>query len=172
MPAIGVDLAFDELKLVELVDAAAMVAHGDGASHGEGIRIHEAKGGGAVAEDEIVAVPSETPTFAVVLEFAEAVEGFAVVNESRATGPLQLEQSVIEQGKSFAEGIDRQMPQLEDAARFGIDPAKGGLVVAPGGLIIDSFVQEQSLGKGGDVVGIGRHKLITQAARLRDSRLA
>ena len=74
VPAIGVDLAFDELKLVELVDGAAMIADGDGASHGERIRIHEAKGGRAVAHNKMFSVPGETPAFAVVVEFAEAFE--------------------------------------------------------------------------------------------------
>src|SRR5580658_4459270 len=81
VPDVGVDLAVDELELVELGDGDAVVADGDTAEFVEGFGIEEAERGGAVGEDDAFAVLGEAPALAGIGEGAQQVEGRAVIDE-------------------------------------------------------------------------------------------
>src|SRR3954452_16797374 len=79
VPDIGVDLAVDVLDLVDVVDGFSAVLHCQAADFLEGCGIEEAQGGGAVAEDEGLAILGEAPAFPVKRKRAQQAEAEAVI---------------------------------------------------------------------------------------------
>src|SRR5688572_23698042 len=75
VPDVGPDLAVDVLELVQSHERHAVAAHLDLTRNGKRLWIAEAEGRRAVAHDELPAVVSEPPPFAVVLHRALHLEG-------------------------------------------------------------------------------------------------
>jgi len=91
VPDVGVDFAVDVLELVELVDGFGAVFDDDVAGLGEGVRVAEAEGGGAVAGDEFLSGAGDAPAFAVVVELVHDSQGEAIKHETGVGLPGPLE---------------------------------------------------------------------------------
>ena len=93
VPNVRPDLAVDVLELVQLRHRRAVGAHLDLARDGERLRIAETDRRRAVAHDELPAVVSEPPPFAVVLHRALDFERLEVVHDDDAVLPRELIQA-------------------------------------------------------------------------------
>lgn len=56
----------------------------------------------AITEDEVGSIPGEAPAFTLVVEVAEVLEGFPIIDESAAAFPFELVEFVIMQGEALA----------------------------------------------------------------------
>ena len=83
MPEIGVDLAVDELELVEVTDAVGATVDSDMARFAEGGGITEAEGICAVRSYDFGGGAGHAPALAGVGKLAEKAEGAAVVDEAK-----------------------------------------------------------------------------------------
>src|SRR5207249_3044281 len=79
---VGVDLAVDELELIQIFDTLVAVEHYETAQLGESLGIQESQFRGAVAHDEPVIVMSEAPSFAWVHESRPWLERRNVVGHA------------------------------------------------------------------------------------------
>src|ERR1043166_4082088 len=79
---VGVDLAVDELELIQIFDTLVAVEHFEPAQLDESLRIQESQFRGAVAHDKPVIVMSEAPSFAWVHETRPWLEGRNVVGHA------------------------------------------------------------------------------------------
>src|SRR2546422_4332232 len=91
---VGVDLAVDELQLIQIFDRLVAVEHFEAAQLGESLGTQKSQFRGAVAHDEAVIVMSEAPSFTSVHETRPWVERRNVVGQADvvsqvATGVLE-----------------------------------------------------------------------------------
>src|ERR1035438_2039944 len=80
VPDVCVDLAVDEFEFIELSHGSAVIFDHNFPDRAEGGWIEEAQSCAAVAQDQALAVLSQSPAFAVVLKGAQKAESGAVVD--------------------------------------------------------------------------------------------
>jgi hypothetical protein len=145
-PTVGKDLSFDKFQFIDSVDRPELIVDFHRAHQGEILGLEEAKESRAVAQNEMFAIPSETPAFSLIMEVTEVLHCLAVEDKSDAPLPCQLVEAISAQGEPLAKELFWERELLEDLSGFGIDFAEGRGPVASGGLIIKAFMEEQSLG--------------------------
>ena len=91
VPDIGIYLAVNVLKFIELSDRQAVVGDGDATQQAESYGIEKAKRGGAVRQDETFTVLSEPPAFAGVREATQELEAETVVDQRDVVLPSELD---------------------------------------------------------------------------------
>ena len=145
-PAIGKDLSFDKFQFIDSVDRPELIMDFHRAHQGEILGLEEAKESGAVAENEMFAIPSETPAFSLIMEVAEVLHCLAVEDESDPSLPCQLVEAISSQGEPLAKELFWERALLDDLSGFGIDFAQGRGSIPSGGFIINPFMEKESLG--------------------------
>lgn len=145
-PAIGKDLSFDKFQFIDSVDRPELIVDFHRAHQGKILGLEEAKESRAVAENEMFAIPSETPAFSLIMEVAEVLHCLAVEDKSDASLPCQLVEAISPQGESLAKEFSWERALLDDLSGFGIDFAQGRGPVTSGGFIINSFMEKDPLG--------------------------
>src|SRR5215470_9324630 len=124
MPDIREDFAANELEFVQVLDRLAVpVDYIQAPQHLKCFRIQEAERGSAIAQDQAFLVVSEPPAFALIVERAQQFEAGAVVDETFAGSPRELNQAAAPIGQAFAEILRGKIIFLENAAAFNIHPA-------------------------------------------------
>lgn len=160
MPDVGVDLAVNVFKLVELCDGLAVVGDGKAANFLEGVGIEEAQNRAAVAEDERSGIVRETPAFTLVVEGAEEPEGQAIVNECGVRLPRELDECVLPIGKALPEvsiGIELH---AKNSAGLEIFFAQCRLPLDSGALVEMAVDIDQSLSECVLIVRISVHDAV------------
>jgi hypothetical protein len=125
MPDVRVNLAFDELKFVQLVDDLAPVFHENVTRFPKGIGIAKAQGGSAIAGDELFRRASHAPTFSCVRELLHRLQAEAVVDETdvRCLCPLVDVRPPVDD--PLAEIFRRKTAILQRLSCFRIDNLYG-----------------------------------------------
>src|SRR5262249_29042361 len=90
----------------------------DASDFAQALRVPEAQLGGAVAHDDALAILSEAPPFAWVLELTLRLETGEVVNETDVRLPGQLQQPVLPVDNAFTKILFGEVPLLEHFAGF------------------------------------------------------
>jgi len=67
------------------------------------LRIEEAERGSAITEDHFLVVRSKSPTFAIIREGVEEVEGGAVIDQRDVVLPGELNEGVAPGREAFGE---------------------------------------------------------------------
>src|SRR5207244_6098445 len=90
-PNVGVDLAIDELELIQIFDSLAAVEHFETAQLDESLGIQESQFRGAVAHDEPAIVMSEAPSVAWVHETRPWLERRNVVGHTDVVSKVSFD---------------------------------------------------------------------------------
>src|SRR5207244_3781765 len=103
LPDIGVDLAIDILKLVDLDDwCAAVASHRDLAGLFERLRVDKMDGRGAVAHNELLAIGGQPPAFAGIAKLLELGERMLIIHEADMGLPGELVHFITQQSNPLA----------------------------------------------------------------------
>ena len=80
------------------------------------LRIEESQVGGAVGEDQVLAVLGEPPAFAGVGERVQKTEGGAIVDQRNVVLPGELNERIAPVGQAFGEVLTGDILELKNAA--------------------------------------------------------
>lgn len=102
LPLIGIEIAMDQLKLVDVAYRTVVVVHREGLDDLKGRRVEIGDIAGAVAHDEVCSVGRHAPAFARGEgEFAQFFEGCGVVDKAHFCLVGQLIDFTVEKGNSL-----------------------------------------------------------------------
>lgn len=117
---IGEDLAVDVFELVELVDGVGAVGDGESFLDGEILGAAEGELVAAVAHDEVGAVVSEAPAFALVGVGADGLEGVWLEDVGGGFLPGEDPELLADEGESLAEDGLGEWALAEDFSGGGV----------------------------------------------------
>jgi len=89
------DFAFDPLHFVYVVDQTVVGANLKGSQTFESFGIEDIDVFATVAHIEVSAVGGQSPAFAVVVEFAQLLEGLQIIHEALVVLPSELIEFVV-----------------------------------------------------------------------------
>src|ERR1700722_6346310 len=121
MPDVGINLALDELELIELPDDFAAILYHDVSRFLEGGRVAEAQDGSAVARNELVRRMRHAPSLSQVSKLLQNLQREAVVYETDMRFPGPLVDVPAPVNDALAEVLRRQIVALQNPSGFWSD---------------------------------------------------
>src|ERR1700675_4240877 len=109
VPDVRVDLAFDELELVELANDFAPVFHHEMSGFPESVGIAKAQRSGTVAGDQLLRRASHAPSFSRVRELLYELQAESVVDKTHMRLPRPLVDIRTPIDDSLAEVFGREI---------------------------------------------------------------
>src|ERR1700733_1390767 len=146
VPDIRVNLAFDELQFIEIVDDFVSVRYENVAGFLKSFGIAKAERRAAVAGNDLLSSASHTPAFSGVSELLHRLEVGAVVNEADVRLPRPLINVRTPVHNPFAEILRRYFAVLDCITSARIDSHHCGVPTDSGAFIKHTVQVEESFG--------------------------